>query len=515
MLRDSGNPKTRIVNPLRRMRALRPLPLLAAFCVLSMEPLEAQTSNDAATNQIRIVELQGTVEVSPAGAKTWVLTQTNQALYPFDRLRTGTNSRVALLWSDQSVVPFGPSTELEILPPHTADAQSGLHLVRGVISFFHRDQPGRIRIITRGAVAGVEGTEFVLAVNDADRTTLSVIDGKVTFGNDTATLVLTNGQQAVADPGAAPARTAGFVANNLLQWSFYYPAVLDLKDLELSSAEQSALADSVNAYRAGDLLGALAKYPTGRQPSSDIERVYYAALLLSVGQAEPAQAALVPLSGQAGSERVQKLAAALRRLISAVKHETATAAVTPQLATEFLADSYYEQSRAGSGASLQTALNLAREAARISPGWGFAWTRVAELEFSFGRLDAAREALEKGLALSPRNAEALAVKGFLLAGQNQSREAIGWFNQALAVDSALGNAWLGRGLCRIRQNDREGGKEDLADRRGTRTAAFRTAELSWKSLRRSGRFWPRGKRVKACRNAGPAGSHALALLGAS
>jgi len=35
------------------------------------------------------------------------------------------------------------------------------------------------------------------------------------------------------------------------------------------------------------------------------------------------------------------------------------------------------------------------------------------------------------------------------------------FNESLAVDSALANAWLGRGLTRIRRGDRNGGRQDL------------------------------------------------------
>ncbi len=97
-----------------------------------------------------------------------------------------------------------------------------------------------------------------------DLTTLSVVDGKVRLGNEQATLLLTNGQQAIAEPGKAPTRTAGFIANNLLQWCFYYPAVLDPDDLVLTGAETNALADSLAAYRSGDLLAALAKYPVGR-----------------------------------------------------------------------------------------------------------------------------------------------------------------------------------------------------------------------------------------------------------
>jgi tetratricopeptide (TPR) repeat protein/outer membrane receptor protein involved in Fe transport len=416
------------------------------------------------TNEIRIVELQGTAEVAAATATTWMPVRTNQILRPFDRLRTGANSRMALLWSDRSVVSFGALTELEILPPDSAGAQCGLHLFRGIVSFFHRDEPGRIRVITRGAVAGVEGTEFVLAVapgKDTELTTMSVIDGKVRFGNEQATLLLTNGQQAVVELGQAPVRTAGFIANNVLQWCFYYPAVIDPADLPFTPEEQKILVESLQAYRSGDLQVALAKYPAGRQPGSDAERVYYAGLLLGVGQVEPAETVLASLSAADASSRPQRIALALRQLISAVKRQPNPAVVRPQLATEFLANSYYEQSRAIPGISLPAALDSARQAVTNSPKFGFGWERVAELEFSFGHTSRALDALDKSLALAPRNAQALALKGFLLAAQNRTGEAIGWFDQALAVDSALGNAWLGRGLCRIRRGDAAGGREDL------------------------------------------------------
>jgi tetratricopeptide (TPR) repeat protein/outer membrane receptor protein involved in Fe transport len=417
-----------------------------------------------ATNEIRIVELQGTAEVAAATATTWMPVRTNQILRPFDRLRTGANSRMALLWSDRSVVSFGALTELEVTPPDSTGAQCGLHLFRGIVSFFHRDEPGHIRVITRGAVAGVEGTEFVLAVEagkDTELATMSVIDGKVRFGNEQATLLLTNGQQAIVEPGKAPVRTAGFIANNVLQWCFYYPAVIDPADLPFTPEEQKILGESLQAYRSGDLQVALAKYPAGRQPGSDAGRVYYAGLLLGVGQVEPAEVALASLSVSDASSHPQRVALALRRLISAVKRQPNPAAVRPQLATEFLADSYYEQSRAIPEISLPAALDSARQAATNSPDFGFAWERVAELEFSFGHTRRALDALDKSLALAPRNAQALALKGFLLAAQNHVGEAMSWFNQALAVDSALGNAWLGRGLCRIRRGDAVGGREDL------------------------------------------------------
>jgi Tfp pilus assembly protein PilF len=410
------------------------------------------------TNGIRVVLIQGSVEVLPAHQTGWRPARVNQRMAPLDRIHTADNSRVALCWSDQSVITFGASTELEILPPETADAQAGLHLIGGITSFFHRDKPGRLRILTRGAMAGVEGTEFVLAVDAADRTTLSVIDGRVRFGNDQATLLLTNAQEATVELGRAPVRTAGFIANNLLQWCFYYPAVLDPAELPLTAAETNRLAGSLAAYRAGNLPAALAQYPAGR-PGSDAERLYHAAVLLSVGEVAETETILAALTDH--SERTERLAGALRQLIAAVKRQPAAATPGPRLASEYLAGSYFEQSRAVRETSLPGALRLARQATVVSPNFGFAWERLAELEFSFGRTDAALADLNRSLVLAPLNAQALALKGFVLSAENNPRAARGWFDRAIAADAALGNAWLGRGLARIRLGDSRGGREDL------------------------------------------------------
>src|SRR5882672_7138295 len=163
----------------------RQFAMVAAMLCLAQrgQRVVAQSQGPAGPpGEIRIVELQGKVEVLPAGTATWVLTQTNQALYPSWRLRSGENSRFALMWPGQSTVRFGALTEIEILPPHEPAARPGLQVFRGIMSFFHRDKPGRLRVVTAGAVAGIEGTEFVLAhelTNGIERTTLSLIDGKV------------------------------------------------------------------------------------------------------------------------------------------------------------------------------------------------------------------------------------------------------------------------------------------------------------------------------------------------
>ena len=162
-----------------------------------------------------------------------------------------------------------------------------------------------------------------------------------------------------------------------------------------------------------------------------------------------------------GPSRQLRLAEALRRLIAAVKSQSPPSTLNLQpsttFATEWLAESYYQQSRS----ELTQALEAARQASEVSPNFGFAWARRAELEFSFGRTTEALAALEKARQLSPRHAEALALKGFLLAAENKIAQAIAQFDQAIAIDGALGHAWLGRGLCKIRQGKAEAGREDL------------------------------------------------------
>jgi Tfp pilus assembly protein PilF len=421
--------------------------------------LFAQSVTHAPANGIvRIVEIQGSVEILPSGDTNWILAHPNGILKPFDRIHTEDNSRVALRWSNQSVVQFGPASQLQILPANSSDDEPGIYLVRGIISFFHRDKPGSIRISTRGALAGVEGTELVLAVDNADKTTLSVLDGKVKFGNRRATLLLTNGEQAVVELGQAPVRSAGFIANNLLQWCFYYPAVIDPDELQLTAIEEKNLANSLAAYRAGDLQMALAKFSNASDDSNSV-KIYHAALLLSVGEVEKSETILASLSKN--SDRIKRLADSLKQLISAVKQQPAATSTEPKLASEFLADSYFEQSRAIREISLQNALRFAKQAASISPNFGFAWERVAELEFSFGQTHIALADLDKSLALSPQNAQALALKGFILSADDNPHEALDWFDRAIAADSSLGNAWLGRGIVRIRLGNLKGGREDL------------------------------------------------------
>lgn len=425
------------------------------LCVQGVPAVESTTN-------IVILVIEGKVEVSRAGSQAWDPAYTNQVLQTGDRVRTRERSQVTLRLADESIVRFNEKADFQIQPSAAPSRRrSRFHLLEGMLFFFHRDKPGDIDIDTKTASAAIRGTEFTLEVEPDGRTVLTVFDGAVDLSNDQGKVELKSGDQGIAEAGQPPYRRAAIDTINVIQWALYYPGVLDLDELTLGDREQESLRSSLAAYRTGDLLRALAEYPADRTPESAGEKIYLSALVLAVGQVDDAEALLTTLpqdrTGGSDIERNQALADAIRQLIAAVKLQPWQRRHPPELATEWLAESYYQQSVA----NLPGALAAARKSASKSPAFGFGWARVAELEFSFGRTEETFRALETALRLAPRNAQALALYGFLLTAKNRIRQAVIYFEEAIAIDGTLANAWLGRGLCRIRRGETAAGREDL------------------------------------------------------
>lgn len=416
------------------------------------------------TNPPIVLTVEGTnVFVQRFRSNTWESAYPNQILAAKDRGRTGIRSRTSVRLSDLSVMHINERSEFEIQPLPDPKVEAEFSLFRGLLYLLNRDRPGKHRFITPTATAATRGTEFTLEVEEATgRTLLTVLEGEAVLSNTVGSVIIASGEQGMAVLGQMPTKTAVIDTTNVVQWCLYYPGILDLDELGLAPADQIPIGASIAAYRSGDLLRAVSAYPAERAPASDNEKVYLAALLLAVGQVSQAEALLDSVAGSKTSRSLPaRLSRSLRLVIATVKRRAALSTLDPQLsiplATELLAQSYQQQSEL----QLDEALSSARLAVQKSPQFAFGWARVAELEFSQGRTKPAMAALEKSLALAPRNAQAIALKGFLLAAQNRIREAITFFDQAIEIDGGLGNAWLGRGLCRIRQGHAKEGRFDL------------------------------------------------------
>ena len=388
----------------------------------------------------RLVEWSGAVEVSMTNA-AFVPASTNQVLRVGDRLRTGPASRATLQLSDRSVVRVGASTVLEIRDPVEATGTRRFQLRSGLLFFLNRERPSSVEFDTPLVSGAIRGTEFQLRVDPADgATVLGLFAGAVELKGASGAVAVEAGQEVEIRPGQAAQVRPVLPLRRGIQWAFHYPIVLDATAPELGLAGNVAWQPVVVAYAAGDLRSAYAQLPSavgGGEPAG--ARLLRAALELSMGRVTESGALLegVEDPGLRGSVE------ALRELIAAVALDVpAGSLVEPTEASGWLARSYLLQSRL----DLPGAWTAADRAVALSPGFGAAWVRRAELALSMDRRTEARRSLEQARGLASKHAGARVVEGFLAMEERRWKEAGEAFSAAIAMDGSLSTAWLGRGL---------------------------------------------------------------------
>ncbi|MDP3069355.1 MAG: FecR domain-containing protein [Opitutaceae bacterium] len=393
------------------------------------------------------------VKVTKGGHEiTWTASLGAVKLHGGDIVRTGHEARATVdVLIPAGTLQLGPLTTLALRKNSNGSSSPAVDLSAGAIFLFSRAKSRELEVLTPTAVAALRGTEFVIRVTAGGETEVSMVDGEVELSNSAGSVLLLSGESGVAEHGKPPRKTAKIDAVSAIQWTLYYPSVVDPAEFGLTALEAQALANSLDAYRAGDLVGALETYPTLHQASSPAGHLFHAAVLLAAGQVDAAQSALAEVPANASGRR------AIEQMLAAVWHRPSTRQDKPQTGSEWLAESYFLQSTR----KLEAALEAARVATEKSRDFGAAWTRLAELNFSFGHTAQARTALTRALTLSPRHAEAQALRGFLLSAENRIPEARDAFEEAIRFDGALGDAWLGRGLARFRAGDVESGRQDL------------------------------------------------------
>ena len=401
-------------------------------------------------------------------------------LEPRDRLRTPAAAQ-AILLQIREATALWQQTEVRVTEDNHLYLVKGRFYTKSLGS--SRNQPP-VQIETPAGLVTPQGTEFQLEVDPATgETRLWLSDGRVLLSNANGTHTLdappVAGDPAKADfavgvmkagemPRSEPPAVATF--NHIIQWVLYYPAILDLAELPPGLDADPSLAASLAAYRRGDLQSAWDRYPHPMDgpARSEADTLYRLALLTAFGHIDEAERLIAPWRSGTGDGNAARLARAFDRLIAAVRHDHLPEWATDdglQLRTEWLAQSYYLQSANGVRDNIERALQAARHATGPagSPPFGFALGRVAELEFSRGHRAAAEAALREARqpGASPDNPQLLVLEGYLHAAAGRLKEALASFKQAVARDGRLGDAWLGLGLCLIRQGQTEAGLKCL------------------------------------------------------
>jgi len=185
----------------------------------------------------------------------------------------------------------------------------------------------------------------------------------------------------------------------------------------------------------------------------------------------------------------------------------------PDLATEWLAESYYRQAQARESQTIWSKRSERRaRQSRNRPTSVFGWARVAELEFSFSVASRNRSCAGQSLELAPRNAEARPLKGYLLGAQNRIRPAILYFEQAIAVDGALAQRLLG--AASVESTGKRGGRtERIARGCGLGAAARLLRSYLGKAYTDAGDTERAAKELRLAQKLDPERSDGLVVFG--
>jgi tetratricopeptide (TPR) repeat protein len=439
------------------------LAVLAVWVLLAslMIPQQAAGQTEKQAEWVAsVVSVQGLVQVRRQDAQHWQMVRLDDRFLAGDVINVGANSRAAFVLKNESTLRVDQKTTIVF---SAAEPQQPflIELLKGAVHFFSRVHRS-LRIVTPFVNGAVEGTEFVARV-DADKTTISLLEGRLRVSNPQGSILMTQNQSVSAAANQPPLLMAEVQPRDAVHWTLYYPAVIDFKPEAFGCGEDwcAAARQSVDAWRRGDLaeaFNAMEKIPDTIDDPRFL--LYRAALRVSVGRVD---AARVDLQQVQSSESQRGDALALLAIAAVVQNKKEEArrlidqanAQMPVGSGVDMANAYVQQAFF----DLDGALDSVRSATKKDPGNALAWARLSELYLAKGERTQSLGAAQRATDLQPDLAHTLTILGFAHLAQIKTEKARQAFAKAISVDSAAPMARLGMGLAMIREGH-------LADGRG-------------------------------------------------
>ena len=367
-------------------------------------------------------------------------------LYPGDVVHSGPAGSAELLFlSDGSSVKIDSNSTLRITMGMPARHQESLfEAILGVIWAHLRpgtnvESPGRTNTVT-------QGTEILLSVTADGTTTLTVIEGDVSFFNPQGARELTTGQQSRALPGQAPTLPVAVDVSGLIAWTADVAALPLEFELPAPPPGPAGPPNTVASWVAqgqarrelGDLAGARDAFGQAlRLNDASVEaRVGLALTYLSQGQPAQARAALEPV----GTQPLALAALGLTDLhegrgADAERDLRAARTLDPHLSTASALLALASLSRD----DLPDALTASQQAVAARPDSAQAQGTRAMVLFFAGQPEAAEQASRRAVRLNPLSPFALLTEGRALLARQQTDAARTAYEKAASIAPYL---WL-------------------------------------------------------------------------
>ena len=416
-----------------------------------------------------IVSLEGKGEFREPQQIDWRPAKVNQSLFPSNLVRTGDQSKMAVMFPDRTQVRLAQNSVLQIKELGEGKNQKTiLNLNAGRSWMQSKTTPGGLSVQTPSAVASIRGTDWELVVEPDGRSTLTVFSGEAEFSNAEGSVAVAKNEQATAEKGRAPVKVQVINPRERIQW--VSSITIDPRRYrEMAGTEAQIALDAVTKLvEAGDTLGArekLAATIADRNTDSTSARLLLADFQLFDGDAKLADETLAAAATRYPlDERVPIARAKVAQLqdnVPAARQHLATALqLNPKSADAWVARGDFARFEG----VVSDARAAYREATTLAPDDARGWLGLGMIEAERENIASAREFFERALARDAKSAigaTTFAERGSLETSAGDFDTARKAFDQALSIQPDNVAMLTGKAVLELKQGNTDAALELL------------------------------------------------------
>ena len=429
--------------------------LFGLSCVTAIQAAEP--------NSAEIVSIRGKGEYRVRATARWNQARVKQRVFAGHFVRTLDQSAMALLFADKTQLQLSRNSMFEVKAVGDGKTtDTTLSLRRGKSWMQSKSVPGRLRVQTPSATAGIHGTDWVMEVDEAGNSVLTVLSGEVEFANDQGGVTVRSSEQAIARPGRAPEKRVLQNPRERVQWVTAYRADPSrFSDLAADPAF-APLRTALDEGRMADARALLAERL--RKGSSVPAGAWLLAADFALAAGEVAEARKVVDEGVLRFPKDDRFPAQQAR-VAMFAGDWYLARAILKTARPVFPDSVELALVAGEiarfdGEGLQAVTEFetaTRRAPQDVRGWqGLGVTQSERQDFA-----PARQALTKATALAPESASALADLGSFETLAQRWSEAESAIERALTLQPDDYIAWTSKGVLQLLEGRKEDALESL------------------------------------------------------
>ena len=470
-------------------KALVVVTLLVACLAAGTSHAAGPLNRPDVTKDAEVVSASGDAWMRLLKEENWLQAFREQVLTAGDFLKTGDYGKMDILFVDGVQIKVSRKTVLAIKEVQRPEEKKSTILGVEVGEIWSRAKgiPEGLRIETPSATAAIRGTDWDLLVDEKGTSTVTVLQGSVSFFNDFGSLVVEQGQQAVAEVGKPPVKSFLVRPRERVQWVFSYP--MDVVELM-----------SFYSHRREEVLRVLpaAQEKVEKDPSDTASTLFLAGLFFDAKErekslklfdevlaVEPDNARALAFRGLLALDRGETDSAAAD-FASALASKRGDARVEALLgkvgvhlqkgeigrAADLLKEMGQAEKRAVLGVvtavfeaflgNFTDAVAAAAEYASKYPEDERFPILIASFQIVLDESQKAQEAVEQGLKLYPQSSPGYAVLAGLYHLEGMGKEAETAYRKAIDLDPANATARNGLGLLKMEKGYYEEAEEQVS-----------------------------------------------------